>query len=33
MVDISGSMNITYPSTFQKINKEYVIRVIGVKNF
>lgn len=33
MVDLSGSMNITYPSRYRKINKEYVIRAIGNKNF
>jgi hypothetical protein len=33
MVDLSGSMNITYPSKYQKLNKEYVMRAIGVKNF
>ena len=33
MVDLSGSMNLTYPSRYKKINKDYVIRVLGNKNF
>lgn len=33
MVDLSGSMNLTYPSRYKKINKEYVIRAIGNKNY
>ena len=33
MVDLSGSMNLTYPSRYKKINKEYIIRVIGEKIF
>jgi len=33
MVDLSGSMNLTYPSRYKKINKDYVVRVIGSKNF
>jgi hypothetical protein len=33
MVDLSGSMNCTYPSKYKKINKDYVIRAIGPKDF
>lgn len=33
MIDISGSMNCSYPSKYKKINKEFVIRVIGQANF
>ncbi len=33
MIDMSGSMNCTYPSKYKKINKQYVSRVIGQKNF
>ncbi len=33
MVDLSGSMNITYPSRYPKVNKEYVIRALGSKTF
>ncbi len=33
MVDLSGSMNITYPSLYRKLNKEYVIRAIGLKQY
>ena len=32
-VDISGSMNCTYPSRYSKMNKEYVIRAIGKEKF
>lgn len=32
-IDTSGSMNITYPSKYKKINKDYAIRSLGVKNF
>ena len=33
MVDLSGSMNFTYPSKYKKLNKDFVIRAIGIKNF
>lgn len=33
MVDLSGSMNCTYPSIYEKINKEFIVRAIGTKNF
>jgi hypothetical protein len=33
MVDLSGSMNCTYPSRYRKLNKEFVVRAIGAKNF
>jgi hypothetical protein len=33
MVDLSGSMNCSYPSQYRKLNKEYVVRTIGQKNF
>lgn len=33
MVDLSGSMNITYSSRYKKLNKDFVIRVIGNKNY
>lgn len=33
MVDLSGSMNITYPSRYRKLNKDFVVRAIGNKNF
>lgn len=33
MVDLSGSMNITYPSRYPKINKEYAIRSLGSKTY
>jgi len=33
MVDLSGSMNCTYPSKYKKTNREYVIRAIGLKNY
>jgi hypothetical protein len=33
MFDLSGSMNLTYPSRYKKMNKEFVIRAIGVKNY
>lgn len=33
MVDLSGSMNYTYPSRYRKVNKDYAIRAIGLKNF
>ena len=33
MVDLSGSMNITYPSTYEKINRNFVERTIGPKNY
>ena len=32
-VDLSGSMNITYPSKYKKINEELVARILGQKNF
>ena len=33
MVDLSGSMNLTYPSRYRKLNADYVIRAIGNKNY
>ncbi len=33
MVDLSGSMNITYPSRYRKLNKDFIIRAIGAKNY
>ena len=33
MVDLSGSMNITYPSRYRKLNKDFIIRAIGMKNY
>jgi hypothetical protein len=33
MVDLSGSMNLSYPSRYRKLNKDYIIRAIGSKNF
>ena len=33
MVDLSGSMNITYPSRYRKLNKDFIIRAIGQKNY
>ena len=33
MVDLSGSMNMTYPSRYEKMNSDYVIRAIGEKNY
>lgn len=33
MVDLSGSMNCTYPSKYKKLNKDYVVRSLGNKNF
>lgn len=33
MVDLSGSMNCSYPSRYKKLNKDFVIRAIGAKNF
>lgn len=33
MVDLSGSMNCTYPSKYKKLNKDFVMRAIGPKNF
>ena len=32
-VDMSGSMNLSYPSKYKKINKDFVIRSIGLKEF
>ena len=32
-VDMSGSMNCSYPTKYKKINKDYVIRALGLKNF
>ena len=32
-IDKSGSMNCPYPTTWKKINKDYVLRSLGVKNF
>lgn len=32
-VDMSGSMNCSYATKYKKINKEYVIRALGLKNF
>ena len=32
-IDLSGSMNISYSSTFEKVNEDFVIRVIGKENF
>lgn len=33
MVDLSGSMNITYPSRYRKLNQNFIIRTIGSKNY
>jgi len=33
MVDLSGSMNITYPSRYRKLNKDFIIRAVGIKNY
>jgi hypothetical protein len=33
MVDLSGSMNLTYPSKYRKTNRDYVVRAIGSQNF
>ena len=33
MVDLSGSMNMTYPSRYEKMNSDYVIRAIGEKSY
>jgi hypothetical protein len=33
MIDLSGSMNCTYPSRYKKINKDFVARALGTKNF
>lgn len=33
MVDLSGSMNITYPSNYRKLNKDYVKRTIGAQRY
>jgi hypothetical protein len=30
---MSGSMECSYPSKYKKINKDYVIRSLGQKNF
>ncbi len=32
-VDLSGSMNCSYQTKYQKINKEFVIRALGMKDF
>ena len=32
-IDLSGSMSVTYQSKYQKINEEFVKRVLGDKNF
>ncbi len=32
-VDMSGSMNCSYPTRYQKINKDYVVRAFGLKDF
>lgn len=32
-IDMSGSMECSYPSKYKKINKDYVIRSLGQKNF
>lgn len=32
-VDMSGSMNCSYPTKYKKINKDYVVRALGLKNF
>ncbi len=33
MVDLSGSMNCTYPSHYPKINKDYAVRALGARNY
>lgn len=33
MVDLSGSMNFTYPSVYRKLNATYMERSIGAKNY
>jgi len=32
-IDMSGSMNCSYPTKYKKVNKDYVIRSLGIKNF
>lgn len=32
-IDMSGSMECSYPSKYNKINKDYVVRSLGQKNF
>lgn len=32
-IDMSGSMNCSYPTRYQKINKDFVIRALGQKNY
>lgn len=32
-IDLSGSMNCSYPTKYKKINKDFVIRSLGLKNF
>lgn len=33
LVDLSGSMSCTYKSEYKKINKEFVSRILGEKNY
>lgn len=32
-IDMSGSMNLSYPSKYKKINKDFIIRSIGQKQY
>jgi hypothetical protein len=32
-IDMSGSMNCSYPTKYKKVNKDYVIRSLGQKNY
>ena len=32
-IDLSGSMNCSYPTKYKKINKDYVVRALGLKNY
>lgn len=32
-VDLSGSMCISYPTKYKKVNKQFVSKIIGADNF
>lgn len=32
-IDLSGSMTVSYPSKYKKVNEQLVCRILGEKNF